>query len=308
MNAYLVLTKLNGSLLNSGLKGAITESNSKSDFYFNLVQDYTTAWTGKKPSRQQGRGDTREGDKQHRNAQEGNKGQSNTQEKPNQAETSGADKSALHEWYELLFAQYYDRLSPSSAESYTCILSSLSALTIGQGQPSVLETHITLHPIYGVPYLPGTVLKGVAAHYCNRYLGQMDERFCSGGDYYNQLFGSTTQMGSICYHDALVTPETVGTALRLDVLTPHHQKYNQIRITKEQQVVSSDAAPHDDDSPVPIPFISVNADFKLQLTYIGMSAQAREWLDIAGEILTAAVQQEGLGGKTNAGYGRFKVK
>ncbi|MFC3749083.1 type III-B CRISPR module RAMP protein Cmr6 [Paenibacillus sp. GCM10012306] len=288
MNAYLALTKLNGHMTSSKLKDAVEKPNGKGDFYYNLIDSYTVAWTGKGQSEQQGK---KQGDKH---------GQGN----PDQAQ----EVRAQNEWYRHLFAKFYTILSQPSAESYTCTLSSLSALTIGQGQPSVLETHVTLHPIYGVPYLPGTALKGVAAHYCHRYLGQVDNKFQTGGDYYNQLFGSTDRMGSICYHDALVTPETVGTALRLDVLTPHHQKYNQIQISQNQWAVSSDAAPHDDDSPVPVHFISVRADFKLQLSYTGDSAQAREWLAIAGEILTAAVQQEGLGGKTNAGYGRFKIK
>nr|MDQ3012024.1 type III-B CRISPR module RAMP protein Cmr6 [Acidobacteriota bacterium] len=39
---------------------------------------------------------------------------------------------------------------------------SLGRIVIGVGNESVLETSVTLHRTYGVPYLPGSALKGLA--------------------------------------------------------------------------------------------------------------------------------------------------
>lgn len=41
----------------------------------------------------------------------------------------------------------------------------IKKMVIGLGNPSVLETSITLHHIYGMPYLPGQALKGVFRRY-----------------------------------------------------------------------------------------------------------------------------------------------
>lgn len=258
MNAYLALTKLNGSARESELKRAILQKDQKRALYSDVIQKYNGIW----------------------------------------------EQDSQKEWYSHTFEQYYKGLEALGSESYNCTLVSISPLTLGQGQPSVLETHLTLHPIYGVPYLPGTAIKGTAAHYCHSYLGKQDEDFLLGGSYYNLLFGTTDQAGKIHYYDALVTPEKVSGSLELDVLTPHHQAYNQIVVG--QGSAGAESAPHDDDSPVPVHFLNIRGDFKLHLSYQGLGEQARKWLEIAAEIVTAAVGQEGLGGKSNAGYGRLR--
>jgi len=38
-------------------------------------------------------------------------------------------------------------------------------LIVGLGHPSVYETSITLHHIYGIPYIPGSAIKGIARSY-----------------------------------------------------------------------------------------------------------------------------------------------
>lgn len=38
-------------------------------------------------------------------------------------------------------------------------------MVVGLGNPSVYETSITLHHIYGIPYIPGSAIKGVTRHH-----------------------------------------------------------------------------------------------------------------------------------------------
>src|SRR6185369_614959 len=52
-------------------------------------------------------------------------------------------------------------------------------LIVGLGVESVLETSITLHRTYGVPYLPGSALKGLAAAAAHRRLA--DSKWCKAG-------------------------------------------------------------------------------------------------------------------------------
>lgn len=207
-------------------------------------------------------------------------------------------------WYKQRLEQYDKSLATLNCRKL--MISGISPLVIGHGQISVLETHLTLHKIYGVPYIPGTAIKGVAAHYCHQYLGRKNPAFKEGGDYYNVLFGSQEEASLIHYHDAFPTLETVSNAIDLDVLTPHHQKYNQIVLNQNQPEKAH--APRDDDSPVPIYFLSVKADFQVILTSESQLHEDEEWLAIAEKITIQAIQQEGLGGKTNAGYGRFLIK
>ncbi|NMM53362.1 type III-B CRISPR module RAMP protein Cmr6 [Paenibacillus aquistagni] len=199
------------------------------------------------------------------------------------------------EWYDQRLAQYYAFLPEDRCTEF--VIRSQSPLVMGQGQSSILETHLTLHRIYGVPYIPGTALKGLTAHYCHQYLGEEEAGFRSDGAYYEILFGSTERAALIQYHDAFPTKDTVSQALVLDVMTPHHHKYN--------DTAASVSAPRDDDSPVPIPFLSVRADFRILLSCESSSKENFDWLELARKLVKNAIEHEGVGGKTNAGYGRF---
>ncbi|MCC3380587.1 type III-B CRISPR module RAMP protein Cmr6 [Paenibacillus sp. UY79] len=103
----------------------------------------------------------------------------------------------------------------------------------------MLETSLTLHRIYGVAYLPGTALKGVASHYAHRQLGDQQPALKRTGSDYNILFGSQTSAGFIQFHDALPTPATVSKALKQDVHTAHHQDYNGIIVEPIVMILST---------------------------------------------------------------------
>ncbi|WP_028562068.1 type III-B CRISPR module RAMP protein Cmr6 [Paenibacillus pinihumi] len=211
-------------------------------------------------------------------------------------------------WYKAKFKQHYEQLSEPNFRIFKISnLQSGSGLLIGNGETSVLETHLTLHRTYGVPYIPGTALKGIAAHYCDRYLGPEHPELRAGNEFYTILFGSQEQAGFIHFQDAFPTPETVGTSLVLDVLTPHHQEYNQIKLSSKS-MQETYPAPRDDDSPSPVHFLTVRADFKVLLTCENKSQEGNDWLTIAEAILVQAIEQEGVGGKTNAGYGLFQIQ
>ncbi|MEI7027386.1 type III-B CRISPR module RAMP protein Cmr6 [Paenibacillus sp. y28] len=213
------------------------------------------------------------------------------------------------DWYKQMFDRYYTANVQEHGVYRSIEAQTQSPLLIGGGQQTVLEAHITLHKTYGVPYIPGTALKGVSARLCRTYLGEQDQGFAEDGAYYKWLFGAQEQAGHIHYYDAFLTPGTVSGALRIDVLTPHHQAYNQLAAqgpgNTAGRTAEEAAAPRDDDSPEPVHFLTVQGCFRLMWSYTGPDDSVEKWLTMAEKLLCTALGEEGLGGKTNAGYGRL---
>lgn len=168
-------------------------------------------------------------------------------------------------------------------------------LAVNLGAESVLETSIALHHTYGTPFIPGSALKGLAAHYVAEYF--MDDPAWDA-DTKRILFGDTTSAGYVTFYDALYMPGT-GKGLVPDVITVHHPEYYQGTEPAYSQKLKL-APPADWDSPTPIPFITVNGTFLLALS------GPKDWAQAAFDVLTLALKQEGVGAKTSSGYGRME--
>jgi CRISPR-associated protein Cmr6 len=182
-------------------------------------------------------------------------------------------------------------------------------IIIGLGGESVLETALTLHHTYGTPLLPGTALKGLAAHYCNRVWGATDPEFLletkDGSDgkprcgrYYQALFGAQDDAGHITFYDAWITPDSLRNSLVEDVMTPHHAQY---------YMGKGSEAPTDFDEPNPVTFLSVRGRFRLAVGCDVPGEEGEKWRRLALRLLTGSLAHWGIGGKTNSGYGRFNA-
>jgi CRISPR-associated protein Cmr6 len=169
-------------------------------------------------------------------------------------------------------------------------------LIVGLGAEAVLEASVTLHRTYGVPYLPGSALKGLTAAAAHRKVEHPDWRKPGPdrkiGESHRVLFGDQESSGYVIFHDALWIPDGTRLPLDPDVLTVHHPDY----------YGGESAPPADWDSPTPVPFVSAHGSYLLALT--GPPA----WTEAAFHILQEALAKDGLGAKTAAGYGRFKVE
>lgn len=177
-------------------------------------------------------------------------------------------------------------------------LSTDGNIIVGLGSDNVLETGITLHHTYGVPYIPGTALKGLAAHYCNQNWGNKDDNFKKGGVCYKEIFGDTTQAGHIRFWDAWITPQTLSGCLKKDIMTPHNTKYYS---------ASDNTPPSDYESPNPISFLSVQGTFTIALSCDVNNDEGKKWVELTFELLKSALRDWGVGAKTSSGYGRFKI-
>ncbi len=189
--------------------------------------------------------------------------------------------------YKLAFERW--KTVTSGAETASADLSVLGRLIVGLGGENVLETGITLHHTYGMPIIPGSALKGLAAHYCHREWGIQSPDLLEGGSHHRTIFGATDDSGHVVFHDSWIYP--ADKTLFPDVMTPHHGSYYSGK---------EGAGPTDFDDPNPVTFLSVTGTFR-----VAVSCENKEWADFTLKLLKAALKDWGVGGKTSSGYGRM---
>ena len=182
----------------------------------------------------------------------------------------------------------------NATESYLSLnATTLGPLAIGLGNASAYEVGLTLHHTYGVPYLPGSALKGLAkraAQHTNLSPEAINIIF---GDENSKDENSNSAVYVIFFDGWMKVNQQ--NPLQLDTITVHHQKY--------YGNAGADGFPTDFDDPIPVSFLSVKPDIKFELRLGG----DREWAYIAAKLLKFGLENLGLGGKTNAGYGGFLV-
>ncbi len=176
-------------------------------------------------------------------------------------------------------------------------------LVVGLGAESVLETSISLHRTYGVPYIPGSALKGLAASFAKQRLD--GSKWGANTPAYKTVFGTTEEAGCITFFDALYVPGTgfkpdtglKGRPLYPDVITVHHPDYYQ----------QESAPPADWDSPTPVPFLSATGCYLIALAGPDDRPVWDQWAGAAFNILRLALAEMGVGAKTSSGYGRMEL-
>ncbi len=201
--------------------------------------------------------------------------------------------NGAREVYSCAFSRYSELLIESGKSAR---FQTKSRLILGLGNENVLESGLCLHHTYGVPVVPGSALKGLASHYCDQVWGKTDKRFCREEEFYSILFGTTEDSGHITFFDGWITPDTVTGSVRHDVITPHHTEYYS----------GNGVAPTDYDDPNPVPFLSVSGTFLIGVSCDVPDKQGDGWADLTLALISAALGEWGIGGKTNSGYGRLE--
>ncbi len=197
--------------------------------------------------------------------------------------------------YDTFYRHWQQVLAAPQPNGYSCATRDAEVtgrMVVGLGTESVLETAIALQRTYGVPYVPGSALKGLAAAYTRNYLDP--EQWGEQTANYTTLFGNTTTAGYVHFYDALFVPGTGkgehGGPLVPDVITVHHADYYQGK-----------AAPAEWDSPNPIPMLTATGTYLLAL------AGPPAWVSHTFDLLKEALVVMGIGAKTSSGYGRMKL-
>ena len=198
--------------------------------------------------------------------------------------------SVSSQGYKVAFERWKCNL-PENENTIKFTASTSSALAIGLGNASPLEVGLTIHQTYGTPYLPGSAIKGLLKRAADAHGLSQEVK--------DILFGTTESAAHIVYWDAMLEPSSTQ-PFQQDVITVHHQKY--------YGSSGKDGYPTDFDDPNPVAFLSVKSDTKFCVAISSSSEDAGEWLQLAAELLKYALENMGLGGKTNSGYGYFNVQ
>lgn len=171
-------------------------------------------------------------------------------------------------------------------------------LAIGLSNETVLETDLTLHPLYGLPLIPGSALKGLCRTYVTGEIaGHMSKKIDEDDETVQRIFGSPEQSGTVIFFDAI--PFEGKATFALDIINVHYPDY-----------YGKGKAPTNDQRPNPVAFLTI-ADtlFTFALAPHNRTRQEQQ-ADVitASQWLQEALQEYGVGGKTSAGYGYFTLQ
>ena len=207
-------------------------------------------------------------------------------------------------------------------------------MAIGLGRASVYENSITLHHIYGIPYVPGSSVKGcvrsyvlLQAYWSEDLMGMDPDKAGSelearglADPLFCRLFGcpkkksyyDEARRGHLRFFDAYPTEVPI---VERDILNPHYRDY-----------YMDQEPPTDDQEPTPIYFLTLReTGFHFWLgedttapapaDIVGAedspfyNATPRDkrasLLDVATHWLQRTLTEYGLGAKTAVGYGYF---
>lgn len=207
--------------------------------------------------------------------------------------------------YKLAFDRWRASL-PEPSKSQT--LHTQGRVIVGIGGENILKTGITLHHTYGVPIIPGSALKGLAAHYAAQIWGTADQKWKKRGEYFETVFGAHDTAGHIVFHDAWIHPESLtkpNEGLVRDVMTPHHGDYYAKKTYKDGPKKGQLIPPTDFDNPNPVTFLSVAGRFVISVSCDVKGPEGEKWTTLVFDLLLEALREWGVGGKTSSGYGRF---
>jgi len=193
-------------------------------------------------------------------------------------------------------------------------------LIVGLGNESVYETSMTLHHIYGIPYIPASAVKGVVRSWIITELFDSIEKQSIQDAGFCDIFGCPKKIkeqeshykedrqGKIWFFDAFPTSAP---QIKVDIMNSHYQPY---------YGATDDTPPADYHPTNPRVFLTVGEKdangepLKFQFI-IGIKEkdsnkdiqsgkfEGRKPFDVAHEYLNEALTQHGIGAKTAVGYG-----
>ena len=180
-------------------------------------------------------------------------------------------------------------------------LKNASRFITGMGREHPLENGFAWHHTLGVPYLPGSSVKGVLRAWDRESQGKMIQDK-NGNDQWRESAQTETTFGSpdngVGHFIVLDMLPLKPTQLVVDIMTPHYGDYYQDGET-----------PGDWLSPVPISFLAVEASQPWQLAILPGPRHRTLNDDDLGRLrddLFEALAWLGAGAKTAVGYGRFE--
>src|SRR5216683_6027237 len=173
-------------------------------------------------------------------------------------------------------------------------------MVIGLGGETVIETDITLHHLYGIPFIPGSALKGLTRAYVSEEYKQYyipadqaeeqrrpSKKADEDHPEIKRIFGSQKQAGTVIFFDAM--PLSGEVQFVVDIMNPHYPDY-----------YGGTKPPTNDQSPIPVTFLTVT-DTTFTFALAPRDAGKEQHMKDVEQIklwLQEALQKYGVGGKT----------
>ncbi len=159
-----------------------------------------------------------------------------------------------------------------------------SRFVTGLGRSHPVENGFAWHPTLGVPYLPGSSLKGLTRAWAQSKYSK---------DEVDQLLGKPGHTSGVAFLDAVPIRSV---ELEPDVLTPHYANW------------SENDLPGDWRSPTPVPFLVAARGLSMLVGMVPLTKSHGEQVEMAWKWLTSALEEFGAGAKTALGYGEFRAE
>lgn len=217
------------------------------------------------------------------------------------------DKFEEYHYYKNFYECRLEFLEDICGKSNIIKFKTSSRFIPGLGGQHPTEVGLTWDRNLGVPYLPGSSVKGMVRAFAEHWVDwdkEKDKKLLP--EDIIRIFGPSktkeydnNSEGTVIFHDAYPTKIP---KLELDITNVHYKDYYEGK-----------SPPADYLSPTPIFFLTVDKDqeflFALGKSSVGKnehSDEVDEDIETARDLLICALDYIGAGGKTAVGYGRFK--
>ncbi len=161
-----------------------------------------------------------------------------------------------------------------------------SRFVTGLGRSHPVENGFAWHWSLGVPFLPGSSVKGMVRSWAVTDIDSPPDEATL-----DRVFGQPGKVGEVCFLDAVPLGPV---ELEADVMTPHYAGWN------------DEDLPGDWRSPKPIPFLTTARGTSLLFGLLQAETATTD-LDTVSSWLRDALAWAGGGAKTAVGYGRFRT-
>lgn len=218
---------------------------------------------------------------------------------------------------ELVSANYkrWQAIVQSLPHAQTFTTSPEWRIVVGLGRSSVLETSMMLDRITGIPLIPGSALKGLAASYAllcvlgktnridevekiyEQFISEEIDQLPENFEDFIKIFGHQGTVGKVIFLDAVPTKAPM---IKPDVMNNHYPEY--------YSDPNGTQFPTPYQNPVPIYFLTLEgSQFAFAIAGQDNQPQTQSLVQQAQQWLQAGLSDLGIGAKTAAGYGYFNI-
>ncbi|MGK5093671.1 type III-B CRISPR module RAMP protein Cmr6 [Deltaproteobacteria bacterium TL4] len=204
---------------------------------------------------------------------------------------------SLKESYQYAFHHWVNTMRKREHDTISFDILSLTKILLGTGNASVFEFGFHLNKPWGVPYIPGSTLKGILSAWLSKQSGEAwsrssknTQKSANQVELFGGEFDKKSYVGSVTFFDAWMHPEDRW--FEEDIINVHHQKY-----------YSGERLPDGTENPIPVKIAALRSGLKFFVSLQGPDKS----LFFLRKALKKVLSEEGLGGKTSVGYGRFQV-